>query len=69
MTGNEVRKNYEMGFLDLCLSPNNIRMIKSRRMRWVEHVACMGIENADKNFGSKFWKEVNIRNTWVNIGQ
>jgi len=23
-------------------SPNIIRMIKSRRMRWVRHVACMG---------------------------
>jgi hypothetical protein len=25
-------------------SPNVIRMIKSRRMRWVWHVACMGEE-------------------------
>jgi hypothetical protein len=23
-------------------SPNIVRVIKSRRMRWVEHVACMG---------------------------
>jgi hypothetical protein len=27
----------------LYVSPNNIRVIKSkRRIRWVEHVACMG---------------------------
>jgi hypothetical protein len=25
-------------------SPNIVRVIKSRRMRWVEHVACMGKE-------------------------
>jgi len=23
-------------------APNIVRVIKSRRMRWVEHVACMG---------------------------
>jgi len=27
---------------DLYSSPNIIRVIKSRRMRFVEHVACMG---------------------------
>jgi hypothetical protein len=27
---------------DLYSSPNIIRVIKSRRMRWAEHVACMG---------------------------
>jgi hypothetical protein len=27
---------------DLYSSPNIIHMIKSRRMRWVGHVACMG---------------------------
>jgi hypothetical protein len=25
-------------------SPNNVRMIKSRRLSWVRHVACMGEE-------------------------
>jgi len=28
---------------DLYSSPNIVRMIKSRRMRWAGHVACMGI--------------------------
>jgi len=33
----------------LCTSPNIIRVIKSRRMTWAGHVACMGkIENANK---------------------
>jgi hypothetical protein len=27
---------------DLYYSPNNVRVIKSRRMRWAGHVACMG---------------------------
>ena len=29
---------------DLYSSPNNVRVIKSRRMRWVGHVAHMGEE-------------------------
>jgi hypothetical protein len=28
---------------NLCTSPNIIRVIKSRRIRWVEHGACMGV--------------------------
>jgi hypothetical protein len=33
-------------------SPNNMMQIKSRRMRWVEHVACMGEESV-QGFGGK----------------
>jgi hypothetical protein len=29
-------------FRSLYSSPNIVQMIKSRRMRWVGHVACMG---------------------------
>jgi len=29
---------------DLCFSPNIVRIIKSRRMRWAGHVARMGEE-------------------------
>jgi hypothetical protein len=29
-------------FHNLYCSPNIIRMIKTRRMRWMGHVACMG---------------------------
>ena len=31
---------------DLYSSPNNVRVIKSRRMRWAGHVARMGEERA-----------------------
>jgi len=35
---------------DLCLSPNIIRVIKSRRMRWAGHTACLE-EKCIQNFG------------------
>jgi hypothetical protein len=34
-------------------SPDIIRQIKSRRMRWVVHVACMGGEKCAQGFGHK----------------
>jgi hypothetical protein len=36
---NEVRKLHNEEFHNLYSSPNIIRMIKSRRMRWAWHVA------------------------------
>jgi hypothetical protein len=33
------RKLYNEGLHNLCSSPNIIRMMKSRRMRWADHVA------------------------------
>jgi hypothetical protein len=30
------------GLHDLYLSPNIVRVIKSRKLRWVGHVACIG---------------------------
>jgi hypothetical protein len=36
------RKLYNGELRDLYSSPNTIRIIKSRRMRWAEHVAGMG---------------------------
>jgi hypothetical protein len=30
---------------NLYSSPNIVRQIKSRRMRWAGHVACMGVES------------------------
>ena len=33
---------------DLYSSPNIVRVIKSRRMRWAEHVARMGEESGDR---------------------
>ena len=38
----EWRKLHNEELIDLYCSPNNIPMIKSRRMRWAAHVACIG---------------------------
>ena len=38
----EWRKLYNEVFNDLYSSPNTVRVIKSRRMRWAGHVARMG---------------------------
>jgi hypothetical protein len=38
----EWRKLHNQELHNLYSSPNIIRMIKSRMMRWAEHVACMG---------------------------
>jgi hypothetical protein len=38
----EWRKLHNEELHDLYSSPSIIRMIKSRRMRWAWHVACMG---------------------------
>jgi hypothetical protein len=37
----EWRKLYNEELNDLYCSPNIVRVIKSRRIRWAEHVACM----------------------------
>jgi hypothetical protein len=38
----EWRRLHNEGLIDLYSSPNIVRVIKSRRMRWVGHVARMG---------------------------
>jgi len=38
----EWRKLHNEELNDPYSSPNIVRVIKSRRLRWAEHVACMG---------------------------
>jgi hypothetical protein len=38
----EWRRLHNKELYDLRSSPNIIHVIKSRRIRWVEHMACMG---------------------------
>jgi hypothetical protein len=38
----ELRQLHNEELRDLCSSPSIIRIIKSRRMRWADHVARMG---------------------------
>jgi hypothetical protein len=42
--------NYHDGEINSsCSSPNNVRMIKSRRIRWARHASCMeGMRNSYK---------------------
>jgi hypothetical protein len=43
------RKLHNEELRDLYSSPNMIRMTKSRRMRWVEHVARIGEGEEEEN--------------------
>ena len=50
---------------DLYCSPNIVRVIKSRRMRWVGHVAHMGKERG--TIGS-WWGNRSERDHWEDLG-
>jgi len=50
----EWRRLYNEKLNDLYSSPNTIQVIKSRRMRWAGHVACMGgEESCIQDFGGE----------------
>jgi hypothetical protein len=49
----------------LCSSSSIVRVIKSRRMRWAGHVACMEGKGVLQGFGWKVWREETTGKTWV----
>ena len=49
----EWRKLHNEELNDLYSSPNIVRVIKSRRMRWAGHVACIGEERPIQGFGGE----------------
>jgi hypothetical protein len=53
----EWRKLHSEELQNLCSSPNIIRQIKSRKMRWAGHVARMGEERKLEKFWWKSKKE------------
>ena len=55
----------EYWFNDLYTSPNIVRVIKSRRMRWAGHVARMGEER--ERIGS-WWGKRKKGNHWGDLG-
>jgi len=54
----EWRRLHKEELSDLYSSPNIVRVIKWRRMRWAGHVARMGEERGRKGLGGETgWKE------------
>jgi hypothetical protein len=49
----EWRKLHNEELNDMYTSPNTVRVIKSRRMRWAKHVARMGRERCVQGFGGE----------------
>ena len=61
----ELRKLHNEELNVLYFSPNIVRVIKSRRLRWAGHVACMGRRRACTGFWWGNWRE---RDCWGDPG-
>jgi len=64
VTGDWRRLHKEELYALYC-SPNIIRLIKSRRMRWAGHVACMGIGKVHTGF---LWEHLSERDHLEGLG-
>jgi hypothetical protein len=60
------RKIHNENLNDLYSSPNIVRVIKSRRMRWAGHVARMGKR---KGYTGFWWKNLRERDQWGGPGE
>jgi len=68
----EWRRLYNKELNDLYSSPNIVRVIKLRRMRWTGHVACMGEEGVyrvlvGKLEGKRHWGDLGV-DGWIILG-
>jgi hypothetical protein len=61
----ELRRRQDEELYDLYLSPNFIRMVKFRRMRWVGHVAGMGQEKYIQGFGGELRERDHLEDVGV----